>query len=179
MYKRSAWVVHGWCVHTVEAVPLLIPLIPPMMGTMWFGTCSILQPVVHSHTQHFDGHFPVNLDKLVASLSFLLHSFFCALVHNHRQIIVHEWSIWLLTVNLEKLLPSSLLFAVTLQATATCLLQNFEFHVYESYADDVTKENGRMRLHALLQNSAAVLTLEVVLWSLLSTVFCITNNLLL
>jgi len=40
-------------------------------------------------------------------------------------------------------------------------LQNFEFHVYESYAEDVTKENGRMRLNALLQNSDAIITLEV------------------
>ena len=33
--------------------------------------------------------------------------------------------------------------------------------MYESYADDVTKENGRMRLNALLQNSDAIITLEV------------------
>ena len=35
--------------------------------------------------------------------------------------------------------------------------------MYESYANDVTKENGRMRLHALLQNSDAIITLEVAL----------------
>jgi len=33
--------------------------------------------------------------------------------------------------------------------------------VYESYADDVTNQKGRMRLHALLQNSDAIITLEV------------------
>jgi hypothetical protein len=42
-----------------------------------------------------------------------------------------------------------------------CLCQNFEFDVYEKYADDVLKENGRMRLNALLQNSDAAVTMEV------------------
>jgi len=50
-----------------------------------------------------------------------------------------------------------------LALTTVSLLQNLEFHVYESYADDVTKENGRMRLHALLQNPDAIITLEVII----------------
>jgi len=55
------------------------------------------------------------------------------------------------------------LFSSHFTLLATWLLQNLEFDVYENYANDVTKENGRMRLHALLQNSDAIITLEVVL----------------
>jgi len=46
-------------------------------------------------------------------------------------------------------------------AVIIVLLKAMEFDVYEKYAEDILHENGRTTLNALLQNSDAIITLEV------------------
>lgn len=48
-----------------------------------------------------------------------------------------------------------------LSAVIIVWLKAMEFDVYEKYAEDIFHENGRTTLNALLQNSDAIITLEV------------------